>query len=87
MRSVVIIAIINQGGEQMAETKPKMPRKVLDAINSVRESGVINMFDRPGVSSIIANSGHPEESDWIDTHRSEYASLIFKGPNAFEITD
>lgn len=68
-------------------SKPTIPKNVLDAINGVRESGAINMLDRVGVTNILIDLGEGDCAHWIRTHKKEYATLIFRGPNAFEVID
>lgn len=58
----------------------EVPPKVLEGIMSVRDSGAINMLDRDGVADLCDDWGCPEAADWIREHRSEYARLIFEGP-------
>ena len=67
--------------------KLKIPKRVLEEIENVRDSGVINMLDVYGVASVIASKGISEVADWIEDHKKEYATLIFQGPEAFEIID
>ena len=59
--------------------KIPVPRKVLDGLEAVRASGLINMLDRPGVARLARLMDFPEAAEWAETHHAEYAHGIFRG--------
>jgi len=67
--------------------KPQIPKKVLDGISAVRDSGLTNMLDYRVVGNLCARMGFKVAQDWIEKNRGLYADLIFNGPDAFEVTE
>jgi hypothetical protein len=57
----------------------RVPAFVLRVLEAVRESGATNMLDRPRVIEIACAFGCGDAAVWIEAHRSEYASGIFRG--------
>ena len=52
---------------------------VLDGLEMVRKSGIVNMLDRPAVVMILHAAGCYEAADWCEHHKSDYARGIFAG--------
>ena len=65
-------------------SKVTVPRAVLDGLEAVRQSGVVNMLDRPVVARLASEFGFERAARWVETHRKEYAEGIFSG---FEATE
>lgn len=61
------------------DDKIKVSQEVLDGINSVRETGVTNMFDTKAVAHIAKVMGYTEAADWILANTKDYAQGIFNG--------
>ena len=61
------------------QEKVRVPREVLDGLEAVRTSGLINMLDRPGVARLARLMQFPEAAEWVEAHRAEYAQGIFRG--------
>jgi len=57
---------------------------VLEGITFVRDSGKVNMFDRPMVAKICMDMGYHEAALWINDNRKLYSEGIFQG---FEATE
>lgn len=62
----------------------KVPAKVLDGIDAVRDSGKTNMLDSRAVQFYANKMEHYETVLWIEDNRSEYGRGIFEG---FEAED
>jgi len=59
--------------------KIRIPKKVLEAVECVRQGGSSNMLDRPAIMKLAEWFDFPETAQWIDEHRKEYAEGIFMG--------
>ena len=55
------------------------PSRLMDVLETIRQSGATNMLDVPAVAGLAMRMGETEVSDWIDNHRREYAEIIFHG--------
>jgi len=67
-------------------SKVRVPKAVLDGLEAVRQSGIVNMLDRPVVAHLAAAFGFGEAGRWVETHRREYAEGVFRGFEAEEET-
>ena len=67
--------------------KIAVPRGVLDGLETVRASGRINMFDARGVTVLARAMGHPDAAEWVENHRAEYVTGVFRGFEAEEETN
>lgn len=56
-----------------------VPQDVLDGLEAVRASGVINMLDRPVVQAIAHRMGYHETVLWIEENHGPYTEGIFRG--------
>ena len=65
-------------------SKVRVPKAVLDGLEAVRQSGVVNMLDRPVVAQLASEFGFEKAARWINAHRREFAEGIFRG---FETTE
>jgi len=61
------------------ENPIELPTTVLDGLESVRESGEVNMQDSAKVQAIATRLGYPEVAAWIEEHPYEYQEGIFRG--------
>lgn len=71
------------------EEEATIPKDVLEAIKTVRDTGLTNMFDSKEVARLcvrLTPSGR-KAADWIVKNRKLYATLIFEGPESFKITE
>ena len=57
----------------------RVPAKVLDGIEAVRQSGLVNMLDRNGVAEVAHALGLPAVADWVLAEPGQYARGIFRG--------
>ena len=64
--------------------KVKVPKAVLDGLEAVRQSGIVNMLDRPVVAQLASEFGFDEAARWVEDHRAQYAEAIFHGFTATE---
>ena len=64
--------------------KVSVPKKVLDGLEAVRESGFTNMLDRPVVIELARQMGFDETARWIEDHHKEFAQCIFHSVEAQE---
>jgi len=65
-------------------SKIRVPKDVLDGLETVRQSGLTNMLDRPVVARLADKMGFDEAAEWVEAHRKEYAEGIFRGFEAEE---
>ncbi|MDD5598117.1 MAG: DUF5049 domain-containing protein [Victivallaceae bacterium] len=58
------------------------PSNLMEVLETIRQSGATNMLDAPVVAGLAIQMGETEVADWIESHRREYAEIIFNGrPN------
>jgi len=57
----------------------KIPQKVFDGIEAVRQSGLTNMLDRNYVQVLCDKMGFYEAVIWIEDNKKEHARAIFEG--------
>ena len=69
------------------QDKISVPREVLDGLEAVRASGLINMLDRPGVARLARLMEFPEAAEWVENHPTAYATGVFRGFKAEEETE
>jgi len=62
-----------------ADQRVPIPEEVFAVIDGIRRSGITNMLDRNMVVEIARQLNFPDEADWIDRHRREFAEGIFRG--------
>ena len=55
------------------------PSRLMEVLETLRQSGATNMLDVPAVAGLATQMGETEVADWIDNHRREYAEIIFHG--------
>ena len=55
------------------------PPRLMETLETIRQSGATNMLDAPVVAGLATQMGEIEVADWIDNHRHEYAEIIFNG--------
>ena len=62
------------------KSKPiRVSAAVYEGLEAIRRSGLTNMLDRPRVIEIAELWEYDETAAWVQTHRREYAELIFAG--------
>ncbi len=73
-------------GVVMGEEKVRVPSRVLEEIEAVRQSGHAEMNDHPLVSFVANHLGYRDTAEWIYWHKKEYAEGVSRGfytdPNA-----
>ena len=58
------------------------PANLMEVLETIRQSGVTNMLDALAVAGLAGQMGETGVAEWIDSHRREYAGIIFNGrPN------
>ena len=62
----------------------KLTKEIFKGIEAVRESGLINMFDYPEVIRLCQTFGYKTSANWLKANKSEYAKLIFEGPEIID---
>ena len=62
-------------------------KEVWEGISFVRESGKVNMLDRPMVAKICMDMGFHEAALWVNDNRKLYSEGIFNGFEAVENPD
>jgi len=60
-------------------SKVRVSAAVYDGLEAIRQSGVVNMFDRPRVMELAEMWGHDETAAWVRVNRGQYARLLFHG--------
>jgi hypothetical protein len=63
------------------------PANLMEVLEAIRQSGATNMLDVPVVAGLAMQMGETEVADWIDSHRREYAGIIFNGRPTPETTE
>ena len=53
--------------------------EVLDGLEAVRRSGLVNMLDRKAVADIAGSMGFNPVAEWVRENRELYARGIFEG--------
>ncbi len=67
------------------EKKPiVVSAEVFEGLETVRRSGLTNMFDRPRVIEIAEMMGYDETAEWLVSNRNLYAQGLFQG---FEVAE
>ena len=57
----------------------RVPAKILDGIEAVRRSGLVNMLDRNGVAEVAMALGLPTVAAWVVAEPGQYARGVFRG--------
>ena len=60
-------------------SKVRVSAAVYAGLEAIRQSGLVNMFDRLLVIELADLWEYDETAAWVRTHRREYAELIFAG--------
>ena len=55
------------------------PANLMEVLETIRQSGATNMLDAPVVAGLAGQMGETGVAEWIDSHRREYAGIIFNG--------
>lgn len=77
-----LLKLAASGFVQFLEDDPYPPR-LMEVLETIRRSGVTNMFDVPVVAGFAEQMGETEVVNWVNTHRRDYAQIIFHGrPNS-----
>ena len=58
--------------------KEPIPQSVINALAIVRESGLINMFDRNGVITLIVGDDDYEAADWLLENKPRYMEALME---------
>jgi hypothetical protein len=56
-----------------------VPADVLNGLNILRQIGTYNMFDVPAVVNMARELDLPDTAEWIEAHRTAYATGILHG--------
>ena len=76
-----LLKLASSGFVQFLEDDPYPPR-LMEVLETIRQSGVTNMFDVPVVAGLAEQMGETEVAAWINTHRHDYGEIILHGrPN------
>ncbi len=59
--------------------KVKVKKEILEALEEVRDSGQINMFDYNGVIAILTRKGKIQAVSWMLGHKLQYMNGIIEG--------
>jgi hypothetical protein len=57
----------------------KAPKNVLEGLEAVRSSGMVNMLDTPGVIRCAEKLGFAETANWIRENKDRYWDGVFVG--------
>ncbi len=60
-------------------SKIPIPARVYAGLERVRESGQVNMLDRPGVMQAAFDLQQWETVTWLNEHEADYARGVFNG--------
>ena len=79
----LLASLVDHGLAEVVEDEPaaliSIPADVWQGLESVRRSGLTNMFDRPAVIKIAEMLDFPETARWIEAHHGPYTEGLFKG--------
>ena len=79
----LLASLIDHGLAEYVEAEPAapitLPADVWQGLESVRRSGLTNMFDRPAVIKIAEMLDFPETACWIEGHHGQYTEGLFRG--------
>ena len=79
----LLACLVDHGLAEVVEDEPAaptmLPADVWQGLESVRRSGLTNMFDRPAVIQIAEALGFFETARWIEGHHGPYAEGLFNG--------
>ena len=62
----------------------RVPAKILEGLEAVRRSGLVNMVDRNGVAEVARAIGLPAVAAWVVAEPGQYARGVFRGFEAEE---
>jgi len=65
-------------------TKVRVPKDVVQQLETIRSEGRVNMFDFDAVQAIAREYGFYNAVAWMDDHMAEWERLVRHG---FEIID
>ena len=59
----------------------KVSQEIFEGLDAVRESGLVNMFDKRGVAKIAKTMGYDETVEWLKSEegKSLYSQGIMEG--------
>ena len=64
----------------MSEQEPvRMPREVLEELESVRRYTRVQVIDRPTIRHVAMERGKPALVVWMDKHEQEYGQGLLNG--------
>ncbi len=79
----LLASLVDHGLAEFLEDEPPkpitVPAAVWQGLESVRRSGLTNMFDRPAVIQIAERLDFLETARWIEGHHGPYSEGLFKG--------
>jgi hypothetical protein len=76
-----LLKLASSGFVQFLEDDP-YPARLMEVLETIRQSGVTNMFDVPVVTRLAEQMGETEVANWVNTHRHDYGEIILHGrPN------
>lgn len=81
-----LLKLAATGFAQFIEDDPYPPR-LMEVLETIRQSGKTNMFDAPMVVKLALELDEPEVADWVNSHHRDYAEIIFKGRPKSEETE
>lgn len=76
-----LLKLAASGFIQFLEDDP-YPSRLMEVLETIRQSGATNMLDAPAVAGLAGQMDEAEVANWVNTHRSDYAQILFNGwPN------
>lgn len=54
----------------------EVPQYVIEALAFVRETGLVNMFDRIGAIEVLSAAGMDEAAEWLQVNRRSYGDAL-----------
>jgi len=57
----------------------RVSKRILDGLTAVRDSGNINMLDRPKVIQVLEQLGFDEAAHWVEQNKRTYTLGILRG--------
>jgi len=78
-----LLKLAASGFVQFLEDDPYPPR-LMEVLETIRQSGRTNMLDVPMVVKIALEMDEAEVANWVNTHRRDYGEIILHGrrPNS-----
>jgi hypothetical protein len=81
-----LLKLAASGFVQFLEDDP-YPARLMETLESIRQSGRTNMLDVPMVVKLALEMDEAEVANWVNTHRHDYCEIVLHGRPNHEPTE